>query len=193
MRLAKDQFRSTVVARADVRNIRLALFEPLGGAEIADFQDMAAGVDEDVLRLDIPVANANRFEINESSEHFVSIQLHQHWRNHLLHLEIVLHNFVNGIRNVIHDYVEVHFTIAVSVGVEGLPHFDIVGLVELFEDLEFSVFVPRVLEDLLDGDWLSSFSHASLEHNPEGAVADDLLRIVCQLHTISNEKQRRCV
>eukprot|EP00933_Yihiella_yeosuensis_P009250 TRINITY_DN115092_c0_g1_i1.p3 TRINITY_DN115092_c0_g1~~TRINITY_DN115092_c0_g1_i1.p3 ORF type:complete len:108 (+),score=9.41 TRINITY_DN115092_c0_g1_i1:402-725(+) len=47
-----------VVARADVRHVGLALDETLGAAEVAQLDDVGAGVEEEVLGLDVSVADA---------------------------------------------------------------------------------------------------------------------------------------
>jgi hypothetical protein len=51
-------------------------------------------------------------------------------------------------------------------------------MVQHLEYLQFSVLIALVLEHLLYRYSLSSFSHHSLEHNPEGSVTDNLLCVV---------------
>lgn len=55
---AKDEFGSAVVAAADVRNIRLALDQVLGAAKVTQLQHARLRVEQQVLRLDIPVTDA---------------------------------------------------------------------------------------------------------------------------------------
>ena len=51
-------------------------------------------------------------------------------------------------------------------------------MVKHLENGEFSVFVPLVLENLLDGHGLAGFGDGSLEHHSEGTVTDDFLSVV---------------
>lgn len=54
----KDQLGRPVVPRANVRDIGFVFDQNFGGAEIAEFQDTGAGVQEEVLRLNITMADA---------------------------------------------------------------------------------------------------------------------------------------
>ena len=51
-------------------------------------------------------------------------------------------------------------------------------MVEHFQNLELSVLVPLVLEDLFDGNCLASLRNSGLEDHSKRAIADNLLRIV---------------
>jgi len=51
---------------------------------------------------------------------------------------------------------------------------------EGLQNLELSVFVPLVLEDLLDGYCLPSLSYGCLKYNPKRSISDNLLSIVSQ-------------
>ena len=51
---------------------------------------------------------------------------------------------------------------------------------EHLEDLEFSILVPLVLEDLLDGYGLTRLRDSRLEYHAEGAIADNFLSIISE-------------
>ena len=65
VRRAKDELGRSVVARADVRDVGLAGDEDLGGAEVAEFEDPRGWVEEQVLRLDVSVADADGVDVGE--------------------------------------------------------------------------------------------------------------------------------
>eukprot|EP00955_Chlamydomonas_euryale_P117852 366501-Chlamydomonas_euryale.AAC.33 len=50
---AKDELRRAVVARADVRDVRLTLDQLLCGSKVAQLERMRVGVDQQVLGLDV--------------------------------------------------------------------------------------------------------------------------------------------
>ena len=59
---ARDELSGAVVAAADVRDVGLAPHQVLGRAEVAQLQDAGLRVQQQVLRLDVSVADALRFE-----------------------------------------------------------------------------------------------------------------------------------
>jgi len=139
---------------------------------------VARGIAQDVLRLDVSVANAFGVDVRDASEQLVRVKLDDECRNHLLHLQVLLHHSVGSVGNVVHHYVQVYLFRLVAIRVETLAHFHAVGVVQHLQDGQFSVLVPLVLEDLFDGDCLSGFSDGGLEHHTERTVADDFLSVV---------------
>ena len=128
---------------------------------------MRARVTQDVLWLNVSVANALRVDVGDRAQQLVRVELHQQVWHHLLHLEVLFHDAVGGIRNVVHNDVEVDLIWLVPIGVKRLAHFDAVRVVEHFQNLELSVFVALVLKDFLDCHSLSSFRDDGFEHNSE--------------------------
>ena len=139
---------------------------------------MGVGVDEDVLGLDVSVADALGVDVGDGAEELVGVELDEDGRHHLLHLEVLLHDAVDGLGDVVHDHVQVHFVRLLATCQEVLAHLDAVGVVQHFQNLQFSVLVALVLEHLLDGHGLARLSDRGLEHHAEGALTDDLLRVV---------------
>ena len=63
LRRAKDELWSTIVSRANVAHGRLARKQRLRAAEIAQFEDVSARVDKQILRLNVPMADADTMEV----------------------------------------------------------------------------------------------------------------------------------
>ena len=115
VRRAKDELGRTVVAGADVADVGLACDEDLGRAEVTEFEDAGGGVKEEVLRLDVAMADADGVNVHERTEELVHIQLDLEHGHGLLELGIVPAGTVHGLWDVFEHKVEVHF-IFLSVG-----------------------------------------------------------------------------
>jgi len=70
---AKDEFGSTIVARADVRDVGLILDQDLGTAKVAELEDAGSGVEEQVLGLDVSVADTLGVDVCEGAEELVDV------------------------------------------------------------------------------------------------------------------------
>lgn len=84
---AENQFRCSVVARADVRDVGLVLDKDLGATEVTQLQNARCRVEQQVLGLDVAMANALRVDVGEGTEQLVSVQLdfqNGHGRLHLV-------------------------------------------------------------------------------------------------------------
>lgn len=85
---AENQLRSAVVSRTNVRDIGFVLHQNLGASKITKLEHTSVGVQEQVLRLDIPMANTLRMDIGKSTEKLVDIQLDlQDWHGGLHFIE----------------------------------------------------------------------------------------------------------
>ena len=113
------------------------------------------------------MADALGVYVGDRAEQLVGVELDQEVRHHLLHLEVLLHHTVGCVWDVVHNNVQIDFVRLVSISVERLPHFDTVRVVQHFQDLELSVFVPFVLEYLLDGHCLSRLRNGCFEDDSE--------------------------
>ena len=51
-------------------------------------------------------------------------------------------------------------------------------MMEHFQDLKLSVFVPFILEDFLDGHCLASLRYRRFEDNSEWAISNDLFSVI---------------
>jgi len=174
----KNEFRSSVISGADIGHIWLSLDELFGASEVTHFQGVRRGIDEHILRLDVSMANADSVDVGNGSEHLVGVEFdHETW-DWLLHLEELLHYFVDGVGDEVHHHVEVYLIWVITVSVEVLSHLHAVRVVQHFQNLELPVLVTLVLEHLLYCHVLSCLCHDRFEHHSEGTISNDLLSIV---------------
>lgn len=72
---SKNQLRRTVVPGANVRHVWLVFYQDLGTSEIAQLEDTRRRVEQQVLRLDVSVADALRVDVGERAEELVNVEL----------------------------------------------------------------------------------------------------------------------
>ena len=186
--ISEDELRGAVVARADVGNVWLALDQLLCAAKVAQFEDVGASVDEDVLRLDISVADSLRVDVRNRAQKLVRVELDEKVGDHLFHFQVLLHHAIGRVGNKVHDNIEVDLLGLVAVSVERLAHLDAVRVVQHLQDLQLTVLVPFVLEHLLDRHRFACLRNRGLEDHTKGTVADDFLRIISEALLLSEEK-----
>ena len=109
VRRAKDELGRSVVPRADVADVGLAGDENLGRTKVAKLEDAGGRVEEEVLRLDVAVADADGMNVHEGTEELVHIQLDLEHGHRLLELGIVPAGAIHGFWDIIEHEVEVHF------------------------------------------------------------------------------------
>ena len=101
----ENQFRRPVVARTDVGNIRFILDEDLGRSEITQLQNTRVQIDQEVLGLDVTMADALGVDICQGTEELVNIKLDlQHWHRRFELVEIPrrpIHRFRHILKNEI--------------------------------------------------------------------------------------------
>ena len=66
---------------------------------------MALGVDEDVLGFDVSVADALCVDVRNGAEQLVGVNLDEQVWDHLLHLQVLFHDTVGGIWDVVHHHI----------------------------------------------------------------------------------------
>jgi len=81
------------------------------------------------------MADTEGVDVGKGSEHLVGIELDEELGNALLHLDVMSHNSVDSLWDVIHDNVEIDLILLVPCGVEGMFHLYDVGVEQLFHDL----------------------------------------------------------
>jgi len=96
------------VPGADISHVGFPFFEFFGRTKITEDKSIEFGVHEDVLGLDISMANAQVVNISECPEHLISINFAQHIRELIFDFVIIPENFVKSIRDIVHDQVEVN-------------------------------------------------------------------------------------
>lgn len=73
VRGTEDELRSAVVARADVRDVGLGAHQVFCGPEVAQLQNARLRIEQQVLRLDVPVAYTQRMDVREAPEQLVHV------------------------------------------------------------------------------------------------------------------------
>lgn len=84
---AEDQLRGTIVPRTDIRHVRLVLDEDLGTPEITKLENTSVRIEQEILRLDIAMADTLRMDICQGTEQLVDVYLdlkNGHRRLHLV-------------------------------------------------------------------------------------------------------------
>lgn len=89
---------------------------------------MSCWINQQVLWLDVSVTDSQGMNVSQRPEHLVSIHLDEEGGHTLLHLDIVPHNSVDGLWDVIHDDIEVDFVSLVSACVKGMLHLNNIGM-----------------------------------------------------------------
>ena len=101
------QLRSAVVAGADVGDVGLVGDQNLSAAKVAELENAGAGVQEEVLGLDVTVADAFGMDVGERAEQLVCVQLHlEEWHGSLELVEVT-RSTVNGLWDVFKHQVKV--------------------------------------------------------------------------------------
>eukprot|EP00356_Strombidium_inclinatum_P011931 CAMPEP_0170496284 /NCGR_PEP_ID=MMETSP0208-20121228/20868_1 /TAXON_ID=197538 /ORGANISM="Strombidium inclinatum, Strain S3" /LENGTH=136 /DNA_ID=CAMNT_0010772783 /DNA_START=641 /DNA_END=1048 /DNA_ORIENTATION=+ len=118
------------------------------------------------------MADAHRVDVGNGAQQLVGVQLDEDVGYVLLLLHIVLHYFVQGLGDVLHDHVQVHFVGGVAACVEEVLHLNTERVSQDLQDLQFAVLVPLVLVHLLDGHMFVLDFEVGFVHHPEGPVAD---------------------
>ena len=139
---------------------------------------MGASVYENVLGLDVSMADSFCVNVRNATEHLVWVKLYEQIWYHLFHLEVLFHYSIAGVGNVVHYHIQIDLLGFVSICVKRLPHFDAVRVVKHFQNLQFSILVSLVLEHFLDGHSLTGLCNCRLEYYSKGPIPDNFLSVV---------------
>jgi len=105
----ENEFGRPVIPGADIGHIRLVLYQNLCASEIAQLQHTTAGVEEEVLRLDVAMADALRVDVGQSAKQLVDIKLDLQDGHGGLHFIEEPRGPVHRLRYELLYQVEVHF------------------------------------------------------------------------------------
>ena len=126
---------------------------------------MGTGVAQNVLWLDVSMADALCMDVGNRPHELIRVEFDYQIWNHLLHLEVLLHYSIGGIRNVVHHHIEVNLIGLFSISIEALPHFDTVGMMKHLQDRQLSVLIPLILKHLLDCHGFCCLGNGCLENH----------------------------
>lgn len=105
----KDEFWRAVVSGANVRNIGLVFNENFGTAEVAELENAAVWVEQQVLGLNVTMTDALRVDIGKSTEQLINIELDFEDRHGSLHLVEKSRSSVNCLGDKFLHQIEVYF------------------------------------------------------------------------------------
>ena len=106
---AENQLGGSVVARADIGDVWLILYQYFCTSEITELQNASAGVQQKILWLDVAMADALRMNICEGTEELVDVELDfENWHG-CLHLVEISRCPVDGLGDKFLYEVEVDF------------------------------------------------------------------------------------
>ena len=96
------------------------------------------------------MAYADCVDVGDTSHKLVRIELDQESRHLLLHLDVLLHNSVEGVGDEVHHDVQVNLFWLVSISIEELTHLHAIRVMERFKNLKFTVLIALILENFFD-------------------------------------------
>ena len=103
------------------------------------------------------MTNTERMNVSQSPETLICIKFHQdHW-HFFFAFVVVLQNTEDRLLYVIHDNIEINLVLLITLGIESMLELDHIWMEEFFHNLKLSVFVPLVLVNLFDGNFLICF------------------------------------
>lgn len=126
------------------------------------------------------MAYTNGVDVRDGSYQLIGVEFNQQRWHHLFHLHVLLHHSVESVRDKVHHHVEVDLLGLFAVSIEELTHFDTVRVMKSLQNLELTVLIALVLKHLFNSNSLAGFSDGRLEHDAEGAVSHNFLRVVSE-------------
>ena len=141
---------------------------------------MGVGINQQILRLNVSVANTKRMDVSQGPESLVGVQLNEDHGHLLLHFVVVLQDPEHGLRHVVHYYVQVDLIVLVALSVERMLQSYYVRVIELLHYLQFSVLVSFVLVHFLNGYLLRVLVHGGLKHHAERSVSHNSIGVVSE-------------
>lgn len=106
---AEDEFRSAIIPGTDIRDVGFTRNENLGRTEVAKLENASSGIEEEVLRFDISVTNANGVDVGEWAKKLIHVKFdlkHGHW---LLEFCIMATSAIDCFWNIFENEIEIDF------------------------------------------------------------------------------------
>jgi hypothetical protein len=137
-------------------------------------------ITENILRLDISVANTLSVDVCDGAHELVGVEFNNEVWYFLLHFEVLLHYTVSCVGDVVHHYIQVHLVWFISISIKTLAHFHAVRVVQHLQNGQLPVLIPFILENFFNRHSLPCLRNHCFENNPKRTVAYDFLCIVSQ-------------
>ena len=159
---SKDQFRSTIVTRTNVRHVRLVLDQDLCASKVTKLQDPRVRIKQEILRLDVTMANSLRVNVRQGTEELVNIDFDLEKGHSRLELVEEAGSTIDCFWNILQYQIEVNFVFLFKVSgchlvlilysIRWVSYAFSIGIVECLEiynvgmtndahDLQFAVLV----------------------------------------------------
>lgn len=161
---SEDQLRSAVASRTNIWQVGL-IGQYFSRSKITN--DQSSILHKQIMRLDIPMANAERMYVKQPSKGLICIQFHLKGRHCLAISSDVA---VQIALVVFHDDVEI--LILVFFCRESTQNSHCVFSLQHWDDLHLAVLVFRILEDALNCHDLACFFYFGFVHLAKSALAD---------------------
>jgi len=126
----------------------------------------------------ISVADAYSVDVRNRSEHLLCIELHEDVWKALPSLNILSIQRVYGFWDVLHHHMQIYLISVLSLREIRVLQLKNIRMIQFFEDLQLSVLVSLILQYLLNGNDLSSFSNFSLVYHSKGPTTDHLFSLL---------------
>ena len=139
---------------------------------------MRLRITQNILRLDISVANSFGVNVGNGPHELIRIELNNERWDHLFHFEVLLHYSVGRVRDVVHDHIQVNLVWLVSIRVEALSHLHTVGMVQHLQNRQLSIFISLVLENFFNCNCLTGFRNRGLEHHSERPITNNFFGVI---------------
>lgn len=161
---SEDQLRSAVASWANIWQVGF-IGQDLSRPKITN--DQSSIPHKQIMRLDIPMANAERMYVKQPSKGLISIKLHlKGWQCLAIGSDVT----VQIALVVLHNDVEI--LILVFFCCESTQNSHCVLSLQHWDYLHLAVLVFRVLEDTLDCDDLTGFFYFGFVYLAKSALAD---------------------
>ena len=165
---AEHELGRAVVPRADVRHVGLPLHQHLRAPEVAQPALERRRVAEQVVRLDVAVADAPRVDVLERAERLPQVRADVVDGEALPPLVVLEGDRADRLGQEVHHEVEVDLVLLPPLLLEVVAQLHDVLVVHHLHHLQLAVVVPPVEQHLLDRHRLR-LRRLRVAHDPEGA------------------------
>ena len=126
---------------------------------------MCVRIHQQILRLDVSVADTESVDVADGAEELVGVELHQYHRHQLFLLLVKLNDSRHSLRNVLHDYIEVDLLGAAALLIKCVLQRNHIRVVQLAHYVEFPILIPLIMVQFLDGHLLLGLINNRLKND----------------------------
>jgi hypothetical protein len=108
---SENELWCAVVPRANITDVGLARHENLGRPKVAQFQNPGSGVQEQILRFDVTMADANRVDVSQGAQELVHVQFDLEGGHGLFEFGIVATGAIHSFGYIFEHKVEINLVL----------------------------------------------------------------------------------